>query len=97
MLESLALGEVQPPEVGERVGLIVVPDWDAIDGYKSRNKPSLTDGEVDELIRGSIRRGTEAMASYKRPRSVKIRHDEFEKTSTGKIKRYLYAPRVFEV
>lgn len=97
VLESLALGEVQPPEVGERVGLIVVPDWDAIDGYKSRNKPSLTDGEVDELIRGSIRRGTEAMASYKRPRSVKIRHDEFEKTSTGKIKRYLYAPRVFEV
>jgi hypothetical protein len=31
------------------------------------------------------------LADYKHPRRVQIRMEEFEKTSTNKIKRYLYA------
>ena len=95
--ECLAVGYVQEGEVGERVGLIVVPDWDAIDAHKARQKRRLSDTEVDDLIRRSIRTVAEAMATYKRPRFIKIRHEEFEKTSTGKIKRYLYSPDVLDM
>ena len=32
----------------------------------------------------------ETLADYKHPRRIQIRWEEFNKTSTGKIKRYLY-------
>jgi long-chain acyl-CoA synthetase len=78
--EALALGYRERGErVGEHVGLIVVPS-DEI----------LAAPDAERRIRADLKRVLRAIADYKHPRRIVIRREEFEKTSTGKIKRFLY-------
>jgi len=78
--EALALGYRESGErVGEHVGLIVVPS-DAM----------LADTEAERKIRADLKRVLRAIADYKHPRHIVIRREKFEKTSTAKIKRFLY-------
>jgi long-chain acyl-CoA synthetase len=92
VLECLALGYREPNEhVGERVGLIAVPNQEVLDALEDRGGGRMTDGQIEELVRGDIRRQLAELSDYKRPRKIQIRFDEFEKTTTQKIKRYLYA------
>jgi len=87
VLESMALGyrEAGDP-VGERVGIIVVPDLE----YLSEAKPHLSDDEILDLLKAAVKEQANELSPYKRPRRIQIRLEEFEKTSTQKIKRYLY-------
>jgi len=90
--EALALGYRENGEkVGEHVGLIVVPDQEYMDAWMVQEKRRLTEKEMDELIRREVRVQAARIAEYKRPRRIQIRWEEFSKTSTGKIKRYLYS------
>ena len=97
ILECLALGYVAPGETGERVGLIVVPDHAAIDEEAQRRKRKLSDDEIQALLRNEVKKAANHLANYKRPRCIRIRTEEFEKTSTSKVKRYLYAITPTEV
>ena len=97
ILEALVLGYTTPGETGERVGVIVVPDQDALDQQRRKRQPALTDEDIRELMKGEVRRAVRHIADYKRPRRIHIRTEEFEKTSTGKIKRYLYAIDAAEI
>ena len=90
--EALALGcRVPGSKVGESVGLIVVPDQDALARLASEKGQILTEAETLNLMRSEVKAMSANMADYKRPRNIQMRMEEFEKTSTGKIKRYLYA------
>jgi len=92
ILECLAVGYRDPDEtVGERVGLIVVPNQETIDEYAAKEHRTLSDQDVEDLIRAEVKRVSREIAEYKRPRRIQIRIEEFEKTSTAKIKRYLYS------
>lgn len=92
VLECLALGYREPPDdVGERVGLIAVPDMDALAHLEDVEGKRLSDEEIAQLVREDVRKQLDELAEYKRPRRIEIRFDEFEKTTTQKIKRYLYA------
>ena len=73
------------------MGLIAVPDLEAIDSLENDEGKSLSDEEVDKMVREDIRACFDGLAEYKRPRRIEIRFNEFEKTTTQKIKRYLYA------
>ena len=97
VLEALVMGFNVPGETGERVGVIVVPDQEALDEYAKRRKHPLTDDEVRDVMRREVQQAGLEMADYKRPRRIQVRTEEFEKTSTGKIKRYLYAIHPSEV
>jgi len=97
VLESLVFGYCEPGQTGERVGLIVVPNQDAVDAYAAEHKRVMGEADVEELIRRDVRKKLSALAKYKRPRRIQIRTEEFEKTSTGKIKRYLYAASAKEI
>ena len=78
--EALALGYREHGErVGEHVGLLVVP------ADELRAAP-----DAEQRIRTDLKRVLHAIADYKHPRRIVIRREEFEKTSTGKIKRFLY-------
>jgi len=89
--EALALGYRDPKEhVGEHVGLIVVPDAEALQQLAAREHRTLVPADVERLIRQEVHRLVSGIAAYKHPRRVVLRHEEFEKTSTGKIKRYLH-------
>jgi long-chain acyl-CoA synthetase len=86
LLECLVTGCRVPGDPGERVGVIAVPDMEALG-----EKGTLADEEIETLLRQEIRRHAAALAPYKRPRHIQVRYEEFEKTSTAKIKRHLYA------
>ncbi len=78
--EALALGYREVGErVGEHVGLIVVPADEV-----------LAAPDAERKIRADLKRVLHAIADYKHPRRIVIRREEFEKTSTAKIKRFLY-------
>ncbi len=78
--EALALGYRESDErVGEHVGLIVVPTEEA-----------LAKADAEQRIRTDLKRVLHAIADYKHPRHIVIRREEFEKTSTAKIKRFRY-------
>jgi long-chain acyl-CoA synthetase len=92
VLECLAMGYREPDEdTGERVGLIVVPDLEVFDAMEEQEGKRLTDARIGELVREDVRRLLAELSDYKRPRRIEIRFEEFEKTTTQKVKRYLYA------
>jgi len=92
VLECLALGYREPGEdTGERVGLIAVPNQEVFDAMEDRTGQRLTDQQIEELVRTDIRKHLGEISDYKRPRKIQVRFDEFEKTTTQKVKRYLYA------
>lgn len=98
ILESLVLGyREQRQSVGERVGVIVVPDQDAVDAESAQRGQKLTDQEITELLTNEVRTLSRELSEFKRPRKVHVRMGEFEKTSTGKVKRYLYELEATEV
>jgi long-chain acyl-CoA synthetase len=92
ILESLALGYREPGDaVGERVGLIAVPDQEAFDHLEDETGRRLTTQDIESKVREEVRAQLQSLADYKRPRRIQVHFDEFEKTTTQKIKRYLYA------
>ncbi len=92
ILESIVLGYRPPGEtVGEQVGVIVVPREEGIAALEAAAKRKFTEQEIEERLRAEVKKQVAAIAEYKRPRRIQIRWEEFSKTSTGKIKRYLYA------
>jgi len=92
ILEALTLG-YRPPEekAGERVGAIIVPNQEAIGEYAARHKKKMRDADIEALIQKEVKQQCEELSAYKRPRRIQIQYEEFEKTATQKIKRYLYA------
>jgi len=92
ILECLALGYREPGETtGERVGLIVVPDQEAFDALENEENKRFTEKEIEEFVKKEVKRLAKEISEYKRPRCIQVRFEEFEKTTTAKIKRYLYA------
>lgn len=92
ILESVVLGYRDPGEaVGEHVGVIVVPDEEGIAALEASEKRKFSEKEIEARLRAEVKKQVAALADYKHPRRIRIRWEEFSKTSTGKIKRYLYA------
>ena len=92
ILESVVLGYRPPGEtVGEQVGVIVVPDEEGVAALEASEKRKFSEQEIEARLRAEVKKQVAALADYKHPRRVQIRWEEFSKTSTGKIKRYLYA------
>jgi long-chain acyl-CoA synthetase len=92
VLECLAIGYREPDEdTGERVGLIVVPNQEVFDALEEQGGSRMTDEQIAERVREDVREQLAGLSDYKRPRKIEIRFEEFEKTTTQKIKRYLYA------
>ena len=92
ILECVVLGYHEPGEpVGEHVGIIVAPNEEAIAAHEKATRKKLSEDEIRDLLRAEVRKQAQERAEFKRPRRIQVRWEEFNKTSTGKIKRYLYA------
>ncbi len=93
--ECLVVGD-QPEdgteaEDGCRVVAIIVPDLDALRAVS--HDGATPEGEaLKTLLRGEIRRVNQQVPSYKRIVDLRIRDEEFEKTTTKKIKRFKLFP-----
>ena len=97
VMETIVLGYTIEGETGERVGAIVVPDEEAVAERRRHRKHPVSDAELTQLMVDEVKRVTNDIAEYKRPRRIQVRTEEFEKTSTSKVKRYLYAITPTEV
>ena len=81
--ESMIFGDSDGEE--EHVAAQVIPDEDAI--REKLNKEKLSKDDIQKAISDAVRRINKILPSYKSIRHVFIREDEFEKTSTHKIRR----------
>ncbi len=73
---------------GEDVAALCFPNYEAI---RAAHPDRDTDPEfVRSLVRGEIQRVNKSLPPYMKVSDFRIRQTEFEKTSTRKIKRFLY-------
>ncbi|QJR21051.1 Long-chain-fatty-acid--CoA ligase [Brevinematales bacterium NS] len=92
VLESLVIGipESQHSK-GENIYAYVVPNYEFFDTYCNLNNLELTDELVEECIAKHMKEVNAKLPDYKKIRDFRIRREEFAKTSTKKIKRFLYS------
>ena len=98
ILESLVLGR---PDVavggGEEIEAIIVPDLEYFSARAEEKGLTLTEEFIEKTVRLEVSRQCEQLADHKRVKYVMLRDEDFEKTSTRKIKRYLYEHRPMRV
>ncbi len=95
ILETLVLRraaeEATPKRVRrEEVWAIVVPDYEYFDQIAQERGIAFDEAKIEATIKEEVSRRCAEIADYKRVKYFTIREEEFEKTSTRKIKRYLF-------
>ena len=95
--EILVLMGIHPVSKEEELQAIVYPDYEYLETYSQETKIELTEEKIYEIIENEIKRLSKDLAPYKRPRRFTIREEEFPKTTTRKIKRYLFEKPLHEV
>jgi long-chain acyl-CoA synthetase len=74
----------------EEVYAMIYPDQDALDAYAAESGTGpLEPHEIENLIRREILERGRNLADYKRIKRFTLREDEFPKTTTRKIKRFV--------
>ncbi|MCL1909551.1 MAG: AMP-binding protein [Kiritimatiellaeota bacterium] len=91
IFESIVVGARITGEVGEKVGVIVVPDMERIEEDFTNKGQIMTDEQIVKLCKDEVVRVCKELADYKRPRRTQVRFEALEKTTTHKVKRYLYS------
>ncbi len=88
--ESLILGAPRAKGLGDEVVALIYPDYEQVDIHFEEMEKKVTDEDVHSLIKEEINEAQKNLADYKRIKRFRIMEEEFQKTSTRKIKRYLY-------
>ncbi|MCU0613206.1 MAG: hypothetical protein MUE60_15655 [Candidatus Eisenbacteria bacterium] len=91
VLESLVIGVTRPSGYGEEVGALIYPDQEALAAHFSGAHAPQTMEAVRSLIAKEIREVQKSLPSYARIRHFQVLNEEFQKTTTRKIKRFLYS------
>ncbi len=82
-------------ESTEEVYASIFPCEEALfDFQQQQNKGPLSPTEVELLIRQEVMKYGKDLADYKRVKKFSLREDEFPKTTTRKIKRYVLEPSI---
>lgn len=85
--ESMIYGKKDPKDNDVVISAAIVPDFDKI--QNDHEGKLLTKDEISELIHNEIKQVNKKLVTYKYIRNFNIRENEFAKTTTKKIKRYL--------
>lgn len=87
--EVLVLGrKVSGLNAGEQVIAVCVPNWDRVDAERG---DAPRDAFALERVREEVRLVNKSLPSFMKIVDFIVRNEEFEKTSTRKIRRFLYA------
>ena len=86
--ESLVWGGPWSDPALTEVQAIIVPDVEALD--EEFGASNYDDERIEKVIAEEVKQVNRVLANYKRIRQFSRRHEEFEKTTTRKIKRHLY-------
>lgn len=90
ILESLAVGRKRSGKTGEEIWAIIVPDSEQIEIELSEKNKTISEKQLREIIAEVVKDVNNRLADYKRIVNFEIRTEEFEKTTTRKIKRTIY-------
>ncbi len=75
----------------EELQAIVYPNFDYLDKYmQDKGLDPTSEEDIQKVIEEEVFRLVKVLADYKRPKRVILRYEEFPKTTTRKIKRYLF-------
>ena len=88
ILESLVWGGYEENSKGALVQAIIVPSLETFD--ENFGSESCTEEQIRKIIGREVKRCSAQLANYKRIRKFTLRMTEFEKTTTRKVKRFLY-------
>lgn len=88
VLESLVYGE-KDDKHNEIIAAQIVTDAEAFIEYSEKNNVPITDEFIYKTISDVIKETNKELSAYKQIKKFYIRENEFEKTTTQKIKRYL--------
>lgn len=88
VMESLVYGE-EDEKHDEIIAAQVVTDADAFIEYSAQNNVEINDDLIKQIIDAEIKKVNKQLPLHKQVRKFYIRTEEFEKTTTQKIKRYL--------
>lgn len=89
--EALVIPVINKSNGREEVGAIIYPNPQLIESIITKNLPEdEVDREIKAIIKKDINKVSEHMADYKRIKHFEIIYEEFPKTTTKKIKRYLF-------
>ncbi|MEW5925752.1 MAG: hypothetical protein AB1746_17360, partial [Candidatus Zixiibacteriota bacterium] len=90
ILESVVVGRTKEKKAGEDIWAVIVPDIEQIQAAENKSAAEIPPQRIREIIKAEVDAANSRMADYKRIVQFEIRLDEFEKTSTRKIKRRFY-------
>ncbi len=99
ILESMVYGmPVSKADKGEKVYAIIVPDYETIDMHTRHTGVKInTKEKIEHLINSEVKKVNMNLLPYKRIAGFKLHQEELIKTSTKKIKRYLYIEKLIKV
>jgi len=90
ILETVVFGRKKEGKQGEEVCAIIVPD---IEQFKTDHGIKLDSPDtvlIENIILGEVATINRDMADYKRVGNIKVQLEELEKTSSKKVKRFVY-------
>lgn len=90
ILESLVWGKYDEKSGETFVNAQIVPNIDVVKGELGEN---YTEEQLYKLIQAEVKKVNRNMPLYKRIMDFNIRYEEFAKTTTKKIKRYMEKPQ----
>jgi long-chain acyl-CoA synthetase len=90
--EVIVIGK-RDAQGGEEPHAIIHPNREAIEAMEKERGSAFSDEELRKLIGAEIRRCTAGIAAYKTPRTFEVSREELPKTSSSKVKRFLFADR----
>jgi len=88
--EAAVMPMREPASGREVVGAVIFPDYEYLEREAERLGEPFDDGFVERQVRAGVGGCCGNLADYKRVKVIKIRKNEFPKTTTSKIKRYLF-------
>ncbi len=88
--EVLVVGRYDPSKKDEVPYAIIYPNYEELELIAKERGFELTDEKIREILKREIQELSRELADYKRVKDFELRKEEFPKTSTRKIKRYLF-------
>jgi len=93
--ENLVVYQTNPNTQSEELVAIIYPNYEELDIYCEKHK--IKEKDPHKILTAVVKKMNEDLTDFKRIRRVKIRDEEFPKTTTKKIKRYLFEEKGLEV
>ena len=97
ILESLVIGVPKAGGMGDEVEALIVPDYEFLDKEAEEKNLNWTPEKIEAVIKGAVTDVCSQLAEYKKIKKFSVHSEEFVKTSTKKIKRYLYIQKYLDV